>query len=231
MHICHCCKPFKKMKIGSQIIILLFINVTIYSQSKHLSFLTIDKKSNWNIVVDTISKSKFDTAKMLTNNKDNKTDWDFVLKSKATAYPESIQLNDSCCILTGLDKTIRLCKKRPENDRKWSNFSLYDVTNDYLIFIESGYEWWDFIAFNPLTKEYFFTQHIPIFINENIIYSYGNYYAEGQFQIFDRKYKKYYGFDTFNWELSKLYIEDSVFYIELTSNKSFKEKKYLKLMY
>jgi hypothetical protein len=130
-----------------------------------------------------------------------------------------------------LDKNIKLYKRRPLDHRQQSGFKLSDINNDYLIFIESGYEWRNFIAFNPSTKEYFETQNAPIFINKNIIYSYGNYYAEGQFQIFDKKHNRYYGFETYNWELSNLYRDNNTFFIELTSNASFKKKKYLRLTY
>ncbi len=204
----------------------------MHSQSKYPSFLTIHKNSNWNIKVDTISESKFDYSKVQKYNpQESKINWDSILKLKAMEFPESISLTDSCAILNGFNKKIQLCQRRPPNERQWTDFKLFDIKNDYLTFNKSGYEWWNIISFNPSTRKYYSTFHLPVFINSDLVYSYGNYYAEGQFQIIDNKNNRYFGFETFNWELTKLYKIDTLFYIELINNKSRSKKRYLRLTY
>jgi len=211
-------------------LLLIFITFLVHSQSKYPLSVNIKKDSNWNLKIDTITAESFYHSKAHKFNFP-KVNSDSILRSKAIEYKESITLTDSCCVLKGSNKTIELCNSRPKDDRQWTNFEFCFVENDYLIFYESGYEWWSYTIYNPLTREYANTSEFPIFINNDIFYSYGNYHTEGQFDLVDIKNNRYFKTDFFNWELKNLYRIKKTFYLELESNDSIQEYKYLSIKY
>ncbi|TGV01480.1 hypothetical protein [Flavivirga rizhaonensis] len=218
------------MKKTIQTILLFFITLLVYSQSKYPLSISIKKGSNWDLKVDTIAKSLFDHSKVHKFNFP-KINQDSILKSKAITYPESITMSDFCYILKGIDKNIELCKRRLSDDRQWTDFEFCFTENNYLIFKEIGYESWNYIVYNPQTRLYSFTSGIPIFIDKDLFYSYGNRYIEGMFELVDIKNNKSYRIDTFNWELKNLYKINTTFHLELVSNDSYHEHKYLSISY
>lgn len=220
------------MKKIISLLFFLTINILVYSQSEYPLSLTIHKNSNWDVKVDTIKETKFDHTKIsIYQKRERKVNFDSIFRSKVKAFPQSISLTDSCYVLKGLEKDIKLCRGKPSVEKHWSDFKLIDIKNDYFIFYEYGYEWWNIISFKPSTREYYATFHPPIFISDDLVYSFGNYYAEGQFQIIDNKNNRYFGFETFNWELIGLYRIDKTFYVEFANNAFRKNKKYLSITY
>ncbi len=219
----------------SSIIILLFLfsfNLKSFGQEIKLdTIFKIHKKSNWKISIETISFEEFDAMYNPPPPTVEKLNWNppLILAQKTIEFSETIALKDSCCFLNGKNTTIKLCNSKPEDNRKISSFELIDIQNDFLIFMKSGYESRSFISFNPTTKSYFYTQNSPTFINKYTVYSYGNYYGEGEFDIQNINQNLYFGFDTFNWDLSDLYRKDNVFYLELTNNTFYGTRKYFKL--
>ncbi|CAM1374588.1 hypothetical protein [Tenacibaculum xiamenense] len=219
----------------SVITIVLFLfsfHLKVLGQETKLdTIFKIHKNSNWKISIETISFEEFNAIYKPPPPTVEKMNWNpsLILAQKVKNFSKTIVLKDSCCFLNTKNKTIKLCNSKPEDDRKISNFELIDIHNDFLIFMQSGYEWWNFIGFNPTTKSYFYTQNDPIFINKHTIYSYGNYYGEGQFDIQNLNKNLYFAFDTFNWELSALCKEENVFYLKLTNNTYDRIQKYFKL--
>jgi hypothetical protein len=201
--------------------------------------LRVYERSNWIIRIDTISDTLFNKTKALRHS-EAPVNKDSLLKSIAGQFPDRIILRDSCCILKavdeeGVDKDIHICRREATNDFTGQGYQVHGFMNGFLVIMEMGYEDWSFVAFNPATRKYFSTFNEPVFIDDSkdngVVYSYGNYYNEGQFEIKDLRRKRYFGFETFHWELSGLYLEGTKFYMEFTSNHRSKIRKYLRLDY
>jgi hypothetical protein len=199
----------------------------------------VNEESNWAIRIDTVSDTLFDKTKAF-HHSEPRVNKDSLLKSIAVEFPDRVVLKDSCVILKavdkeGADKDIVICRRKATNDVTAEDYHVHGFMNDFLVVMKMGYESWSFVAFNPATRKYFSTFNEPVFIDDSkdngVVYSYGNYYAEGQFEIMDLGRKRYFGFETFNWELSGLYREGSKFYLEFTSNYGPKTSKYLRLDY
>lgn len=222
------------MRMTKTICICFFIsmNFSIYSQSKYSLKLKIHEQTNWQVIFDTIPASQFDNSKQSELSYGTAIEQhDSILKSITREFPKTIMQKDSCLVLRGVDRDLKLCKTKPFEVRKSTDYRLFNIKDQFLIFEQVGYESQRFVTFNPTTQEYFITAHLPIFINKNLVYSFGNYYTEGQFQIINNKNNKYFGFETFNWKLTRFYKSDNTFIIELISNHSAKEKKYLRIEY
>lgn len=207
----------------------LFYSLLIHAQYATPFNLQIDQRSNWNIKIDTFSEIEGKKTKPLIYQ-ENQIDSDSLLKSLTTKFPKNIIRKDSCVILTGNDKLLTICTTKPLDTKQWGGFTAYNFINGYLILQLIGYESVEYLSYNPVSQKYFYTSNVPIFLNNEIVYAYGNYYLDGQFQIFDLEKNKYFGFELFDWELTKFFKEGSQFYFELVSRFK-KTEKYLKLDY
>lgn len=192
--------------------------------------LSIHEGSNWIISVDTIREIMFDGSKAFLA-RENRIDKDSLLKANFVKFPNRIIVKDSCLILKGNDKDIKVCRHRSGNEREWTGYDAHDFVNGYLVVMKSAYESSDFISFNPVTRKYFHTSNEPVFISKEMVYAYGNDHGEGQFQIIDIGRNRHFGFDAFGWQLTRFYKEGTIFYMELVSNHGLKTTKYLKLDY
>lgn len=219
------------MKIITKIFLIKSLFYTLLINAQYLTpfKLQIDKKSNWNIKIDTISEIEGKKTKPLIYQ-ENQIDSDSLLRSISTKFPKNIIRKDSCLVLIGENSPIEICITKPKDEKSWGGFRAYNFINGYLILSIVGYESEEYLCFNPISKKYFYSTNVPIFINNEIVYSYGNYYGDGQFQIFDLEKNIFFGFELFDWELTKFYKEGSQFYFELVSRFK-KTKKYLKLDY
>lgn len=199
----------------------------LYSFSPQPFRLTVHQESNWTPQIDSINEVEFAQEKKYKFQEQD-IDGDSLVNVLSTKFKNAIALTDSCCTLKGFDKDLKVCRKKAGDSREWSNYEGIGYENGYLIILKSGYEWWDYISFNPITKKYFYTSNLPHFTNDSLIYSAGNYYAEGQFQIIDTKQNKYFGFESFNWELKGFYREKESFFLEFESSSN---KRYLKVTF
>ncbi len=207
----------------------LFYSLLINAQYSTPFKLQIDKSSNWNIKIDTISETEGKKTKPLIYQ-ETEIDSDSLLESMTAKFPKNIIRKDSCLILKGNDQLLTICTTKPLDIKQWGGFMAYNFTNGFLILHLVGYESEEYLSYNPVSQKYFYTSNVPIFQSNEIVYAYGNYYRDGQFQIFDLEKNKYFGFELFDWELTKFYKEGSQFYLELVSRFT-RTKKYLRLDY
>lgn len=193
--------------------------------------LSIWKYSNWKPKIDTIHALEFDTTKLqkIASNASNikkKINYDSIL----AAYPNEIILSDSCCTLKGINEDIIMCQSiNNQDERANSRYSFQGKKNDYLIFFQSGYEWWSYTLFHPQSKKTYGFANEPIFLDQRFVFAYGNYYREGQFEIHDLLNDRKFGFDSYNWTLLNIYYDPFSFFIEFRSLKDFSIKKYLSI--
>jgi hypothetical protein len=154
---------------------------------------------------------------------------DSIFKDLKLEYPEAFQQKDSCLTLNGTDKQLLICNNRNQNDiQAWSVYSFSDYTKGYLVVEHNGYEQWEYVLFNPETRIYKVAHYPPVFLNDSIFYTSGNYYSEGGFQYMQTNSNLYFGFETYDWELLECYRVKNVFYFHFKSNISQIERpKYL----
>jgi hypothetical protein len=134
-------------------------------------------------------------------------------------YAKAFFEKDSCLIINGIDNKIVICNNRNrKDDLSWTSFKYLDYQKGYLIIQKEGNERWEYILFNPRTRNYKYFEHPPCFLNDSIVYCSANYYGEGGFQIMQLTGKSYFGFETYNWVLEECYRIDKVFYFSFRSN-------------
>jgi hypothetical protein len=192
--------------------------------------LRIHEESNWDLKIDSVTENEFDQLKKEPFWR-RKINGDSLIARFAKKFSNVIVLTDSCCILKGQDKDLEVCRRRLSDDRGWADYDGIDYDHGFLILMESGYESWSYISFNPITRQHIYTSNEPRFIDNNLIFAAGNYYAEAQFQISDLAEGRYFGFECYNWELTAFYREGTRFFLEFTQNWRPKERKYLILDY
>jgi len=133
-------------------------------------------------------------------------------------YPSAFYEKGACLILNGFDKKIELCKHKSDNMKASTSYEFKDYTNNYFVIEKSGFESWEFILFNPQTRNYKFFEHEPHFMNDSIAFCSDNYYGEGGFQLMHLAGKFYFGFESYSWELEECYRIEKVFYLSFRSN-------------
>ena len=165
------------------------------------------------------------------SRRDNKIRMDSVFKILKNKYPEAFQETDSCLILTGKEKQLLICNNRDQHDiQNRSEYNFSDYRKGYLVVEKDGYEQWEYVLFNPKTRVHKSVHYPPVFINNSIIYTSGNYYSEGGFQYIQLTGDLYFGFETYGWELRECYRVKNVFYFYFKSNRLNKEKdKYIRI--
>ena len=136
-------------------------------------------------------------------------------------------ISDSCIVITHRGNDLKLCNRKNESDeRNNERFRILDYKCENVIIQNEGYEWRRYVVVN--NANYFILPDAPLFIDCNRIYSYGNYYAEGQFKYWDMASGKSMGFDTLNYSLKSCYRDGEMFYIAFTSSDD-SEKKFIEL--
>jgi hypothetical protein len=210
------------------VLIFLLPAISVQAQSRYPFRVHVTENSTWKLTLDTITATEFGKTKgLLPQNR--KTNSDSLLNMLAKQYPQAITLADSCCTLHARDTVLQVCLKRPPaNDRLWTGFKAIGIEQGFLLLGHFGYESWGYMGFNPETRQYFLLPDEPRFIGTEFVYSAGNYYMEGQFQIWNLKTNKMYAFFLYNWELTASYHNENSIFFEL---KSGTEKKYLRLRY
>ncbi|MEP5339560.1 MAG: hypothetical protein ABJL44_20170 [Algibacter sp.] len=219
------------MKLIINLFLLIFIKTVAIGQTQNKFNLSVDKNSNLQVKIDTISKETFNKLEVSRPIADYYTkNSDSLLKVTLVKYSNVLTYIDTCLVFIVKKGKLSLCKYIPEPySKNQTDFKLAGIENDYLVFEQIGYEQVEYLSYNPNTKMYFYTSKYPHFISKNLVFSYGNYYGEGQFEIFDIEENKRFSFDSFNWLLVKLYIINNEFYIEFSSNFSIRENKYIKI--
>ncbi|MEP1487345.1 MAG: hypothetical protein ABJK28_02840 [Algibacter sp.] len=219
------------MKLIINLFLLIFIKTVAIGQTQNKFNLSVDKNSNLQVKIDTISKETFNKLEVSRPIADYYTkNSDSLLKVTLIKYSNVLTYIDTCLVFIVKKGKLSLCKYIPEPySKNQTDFKLAGIENDYLVFEQIGYEQVEYLSYNPNTKMYFYTSKYPHFISKNLVFSYGNYYGEGQFEIFDIEENKRFSFDSFNWLLVKLYIINNEFYIEFSSNFSIRENKYIKI--
>lgn len=212
-------------------VLLLFMNFYSEAQSKYEFRFKIIESSNLSVKVDTINKEVFNNF-----HKENPLpdyfikDSDSLLKALVSENINILKLKDTCLVFITKEEEEQLCKYIPDPySKNQTDFKLIGHKKEYLIFEKSGYEWWEYFCFNLKTQQGFYTMNLPIFNSDVEIFSYGNYYLEGQFEILDIENEKYYGFDCYNWELTDLYKIEETFYLKFKSNDKVHEEKFIKI--
>ncbi len=219
------------MRLFINFIFIFCVNLFTIAQSKYDFNLKVLEKSNILVKVDTIDQDIF--SKSLKKNplpdyfiKDS----DSILKLILFKHKDVLTLNDTCLVFKTTNKEKKLCKYTSQTAFKnYKDFKLIGQKSNYLIFENIGYEWWEFFCYNPKTKKSFTTMDAPLFISKNLVFSYGNYYLEGQFEILDLDMNKYYGFITYNWELIELNRINKSFYLKFKSNDEENDNRFIKI--
>lgn len=153
---------------------------------------------------------------------------DSIVRVMKEKYPSAFNEDDSCLILNCSDKKIELCHHKSANIKAQTSYSFIDFEKNYLIIEKSGYESWEYILFNPQTRNYAYFEFPPFFINDSIAYCSDNYYGSGGFQIRHLSGKFYFGFGSDSWELEECYRIDKVFYFSFRLSYTSKAK-YLRI--
>jgi len=201
------------------------IDVQCFGKIRPIGFQSIPPSAKPGQDVDSLVKA-FDKSR-----RDNKIRMDSVFKILKNKYPEAFQETDSCLTLNGKEKQILICNNRDQHDiQNWSEYNFSDYQKGYLVVEKDGYEQWEYILFNPKTKVLKSVSNAPVFINNSIIYTSGNYYSEGGFQYIQLTGDLYFGFETYGWELRECYRVKNVFYFYFKSNRLDKEQdKYIRI--
>jgi len=242
----------KKIKLYLKIVIVsLCFNHSIFCNSQDFNFW-LDTKNTIKPKIDTISLKYFkkaisngiqsverpwpntnniDSIKNVyeTKEKLNEIRMDSIVKSLSKKLSNSFYHTDTTLVLFGVDSTIMVNKRSIYGDQEGTNFKIVDFKNGYLVIYQIGYEWWNYILFNPKTRNFQTILDEPYFINNEIIYSSGNYYGEGQFQLKGLKDKNIY-FGLFcSWEIKECYRVKNVFYLFFSKGGWSKEKIFMKI--
>lgn len=163
--------------------------------------------------------------------KRNKIYMDSLFPVIRAKYPKAFSTKDSCLYLNGNDTVAKVCIHHSD-DKSSEGYSFEKYENNFLVIQQGGYEWWNFILFNPEKGIIKSIADKPFFINDSIVVSAGNYYSEGEFQLMDVNGTLYFGFDTFNSEMIESFHIKNHFYFSFQPNDDFKAKKiYIQLRF
>lgn len=246
------------MKFSFQVLLILFFGFTCYSQDRafkiyfhenntikpkidsidYVNFIRIRRIgiSSGPLIQsiylpDDINRAADSIWKAFELNKGlNASRMDSLVRLMKENYPSAFYEKDSCLILNGSDRIIEICKHRSDNMKAETSYEFKDYIRDYFVTVKTGYESWEYILFNPQTRNYKYFEHNPYFMNDSIAYCSDNYYGEGGFQIMHLFGKFYFGFESYNWELEECYRVDKVFYLSFRSNFNRNmEPKYIKI--
>lgn len=211
----------------------------------------LSEQNNINAV---ISPLKFKSFRKETKN-GNKTfplfelnsNWDSINKAQATfrikksqqmdsifkylriEYPASFADSDSCLILMDKNET-KLCNHL-EGNQSMQAYYLADYLKPYMLFQRSGWEWEEFILYNPSNNYTASFPDSPVFINDSLIFAVGNYYSEGGFQLINVKNNSFFRIDFSNFEIMQCYQVGFSFFFALRHQYKSSDKLYYKLTF
>jgi len=238
------------------VILILFLGFTCYSQDRDFR-IYLDENNTIKPELDSIDFESFNRIRKIgissgpliqsiylqeinraadsiwkaneLNKGMNASRIDSVVRLMKQNYPSAFYENGACLILNGFDQKIELCKHKSDNMKASTSYEFKDYTNNYFVIEKSGFESWEFLLFNPQTRNYKFFEHVPHFMNDSIAFCSNNYYGEGGFQLMHMAGKFYFGFES-NWELEECYRIEKVFYLSFRSNfKQYLNPKYIKI--
>jgi hypothetical protein len=234
------------MKFSIQVILILFLGFTCYSQNRDFK-IYFHKNNSIKPKLDSIDFESFNRIRRIgissgpliqsiylpdeinraadsiwkankVNKGKNAYRMDSLVRLTKQNYPSAFYEKGTCLILNGSDQKIEICKHKSDNMKASTFYEFKDYTNNYFVIEKSGFESWEFILFNPQTRNYKYIEHKPCFMNDSIAYCSDNYYGEGGFEIMHMFGKFYFGFESYNWELEECYRVDKVFYLSFRSN-------------
>ena len=183
------------------------------------TFPLFELNSNW----DSINKAQ------TTFRIKKSQQMDSIFKYLRIEYPASFADSDSCLILMDINKT-KLCHHLEEN-QSMEAYYLADYLKPYMLFQRSGWEWEEFILYNPSNSYMASFPDSPIFLNDSLIYAVGNYYNEGGFQLINLKNNSFYRIDFSNYEIMQCYQMGFSFYFALRHQYKSSDKIYYKLTF
>jgi hypothetical protein len=154
---------------------------------------------------------------------------DSIFKYLRFEYPASFADSDSCLILMDLNKT-KLCLYLEENQGMQA-YHLADYLKPYMLFQRSGWEWQEFILYNPSNRYLVSFPDSPVFLNDSLIYALGNYYGEGGFQFINVNNNSFFRVDFSNYEILECYQREFFFYFTLYNRDLNSNKIYYKLTF
>ena len=179
--------------------------------------------------IDSIGRNQFDFTKVKPY-RDKKINSDSLVKAIRLAYPNAIQVTDSCCRLLTVEKNITVCNNRGAADPKeWTSYRAWGYTHGYLILERGEYEDVQYILFNPSTRKSFYLPAAPQFINNTSVYAAAASYGDGYFLFVDIKAGKYISFITDRWEPRGYYVSGNYMYIHFVS--AWNKDKFLRIRY
>lgn len=202
-------------------VISLLKNQTFEKEIKsgNKTFPLFEPNSNW----DSINKAQ------ATFRIKKSQQMDSIFKYLRIEYPASFADSDSCLILMDSNKT-HLCINHEQN-RNIQSYYLADYLNQYMLFERSGWEWEEFILYNPSNRYKVSFPDSPFFLNDSLIYAAGNYYSEGGFQFINLKSNSFYRIDFSNYEIMQCYQMGFSFYFALRHQYKSSDKLYYKLRF
>ncbi len=177
--------------------------------------------------IDSITRKQFDFAKIKPYRK-HKINSDSLLKAVRLAYPNAIQVTDSCCRLLTAEKSITVCNNRGAADpREWTSYRAWAYKRGYLILERGEYEDVQYILFNPSTRKSFSLPATPEFIDNTSVYAAAASYGDGYFLFVDIKAGKYISFITDRWEPREYYASGNYIYLHFVS--AWNKDKFLRI--
>ncbi len=188
------------------------------------------EESDLNVTIDTISSAEFDLTKIVHYEKP-RLNGDSLVRALADQYNDVIVLADSCLILKGFDKDIRLCRQASGDEKTWTHYEGINYDHGYLIVAEIAYESWSTVCFNPKTRRYVITSSEPQFITNDLIYSVDNTYGAVEFQLVDAKHGKKFGFIIDNAYPTGYYQQGNSIFIGFNSHETNDGTHYLRITF
>lgn len=179
--------------------------------------------------IDSIARKQFDFTKVKPY-RDIQVNSDSLLRAVRLAYPNVIQVTDSCCRILTVEKSITVCNNRGAADSKeWTGYRAGGYEHGYLILERSEYEDVQYILFNPSTRRSFLLPATPQFIDNTSVYAAAASYGDGYFLFVDIKAGKYISFITDRWEPRGYYISGNYIYLHFVS--AWNKDKFLRILF
>ncbi|GAA0190792.1 hypothetical protein GCM10009122_52710 [Fulvivirga kasyanovii] len=210
---------------------ILFNNANAIAQSSERPFkFYIEKGSTLNIEVDTLTKEEF--GKETVALKEELPLYNARATNHSLLYSlKHVTQSDSCLYISSEKQKLRICDKNGEGYRSGEMYRFIDEKCGFVIMENGGYEWYTYFLIEVNTNELFQFRDIPVFIDCDYAYSYGNYYTEGQFTLHDLISKRKTNIDFYNWHLSHCFRKDNNFYMEFSSSRSHDRNRYIRLQF
>lgn len=159
----------------------------------------------------------------------NKIYMDSVFRELHANYPKAFELKDSCLILFAKDTLRKICMHlSDDNSAEAYGFEKYE--HNYLVIAHGLNEWGENLIFNPAEGLLKSVDNTPVFLNDSIVTSAGNYYSEGGFQVLNMKDNSSFAFVTFDLELLESFLKKTTFYFAFRPKHNYKaSKEYYKI--